>query len=206
MRTIWTIVISTAVAIGYVLCYWLQAIIGASARPDSAFLAKDWATLALACAAFLVSSGALYFNWIRAKQEAFLDIHDKLIELGVQEGRRLLYTKIKGPNDPARLSEESPEEFDKINRALAMFDVLGLYVRRRYVFRSWVMNEWGANLAGAWPQAQHFIAHREKQVGREAWPNYKRLSLEAVIKNQKPFTSDRAKALSTCDRCGAVHF
>lgn len=206
MRIIWTIVILIAVLIGYLLCYLVQAIVGAAARPDPSPQIKDWLTAALAFAALLVSSGALYFNWMKAKQETFLDIHAKLIDVEVQEGRRLLYHEIRSAADPARLLKEDEEKYDKVNRALAMYDVLGLYVRKRYVFKNWVLDEWGAALVRARPHAKHFIAHRESQGSFSAWPNFHALSLEAAVRNQKPFISQREKKPRTCQSCGAFHY
>lgn len=149
MGKIWTVVFCTGFLLGVVVCYLSQAVIGASARPDSNVGFKDWLTVILAGAALTVSLWALTFNWMKSKQDTFLSIHDKLIAVDLQEGRRLLFAKIKSPADADRLLAEDMESYQKINRALAMYDVLGLYVKRRYVFKSWVMEEWGSGLAKA---------------------------------------------------------
>lgn len=184
MRTIWTIVFGTGVLIGMLLTYLVQAVVGAAARPDPSLQVKDWLTVMLAGVALVVSFGALAFNYRKARQETFLNIHDKLIAVDLQEGRRLLYNEINAPEDPARLLREDPVNYAKVNRALVMFDVLGLYVKRGYISKTWVLDEWGPTLAKARKHANHFIAHRTA-IGAPLWPNFGAISLEAKIRSQK---------------------
>ncbi|MDQ0620093.1 hypothetical protein [Arthrobacter globiformis] len=206
MRIIWTITILTAVAVGFLLCYLIQAFVGAAAHPDSSLLVKDWLTASLSIAAVLIASGALFFNWLKAKQENFLNIHDKLVDVEVQEGRRLLHNEIENEDDPARLMREDATKYDKINRALALYDVLGLYVSKRYVFKDWVLDEWGPALVRARPHARHFIAHRDKQGGGPSWPNFAALSLAAVVRQQKRPAFQKGREPRICEKCGASHY
>ncbi|MFP3461272.1 hypothetical protein R5O87_10520 [Arthrobacter globiformis] len=206
MRIIWTIVILAAALGGFLLCYLIQALVGAAAHPDPSFQVKDWVTAGLAGLASFLSGAALYFNWMKAKQDTFLSIHDKLVAKDLQEGRRLLFEKIHAPEDVEALLQKDEDGYHKVNRALAMYDVLGVYVKRRYVFKAWVMEEWGPNLAKAWSHAQHVIAHREKRGAPSNWDNFRAISLEARIKSQAQFVSRRERTPRTCERCGAYHF
>lgn len=172
--------------IGAVFCYLLLAAAGAAGRPDPNVGFKDWVAVCFSVAALLASLGALYFNWRKAKQDTFLGIHEKLIALDIQEGRRLLFQKISSPAAASQLLVDSPEEYQKVNRALAMYDVLGLYVKRKYVFKDWVMEEWGPNLAKARVPGRYFIEHRKEHGVPSLWHNFDTLSREASIKYQKP--------------------
>lgn len=174
-------------ALGAISSYLFQAAIGAAARPDPNVAFKDWTALIFAAAALCASLAALQFNKRKARQDTFLGIHDKLIALDVQEGRRLLFEKINSPGDAARLLDEDPEAYHKINRALAMYDVLGLYVKHRYVAKSWVMEEWGANLAKARKPGMHFVAHRIERGVPSKWANFNEISRDAMIRHQDPF-------------------
>ena len=171
--------------LGAVFCYLFLAAAGASARPDPNVGFKDWVTVFFAIAALLASLGALYFNWRKAKQDTFLNIHQQLIALDIQEGRRILFQKITSPEAASQLLIDDPDDYQKVNRALAMYDVLGLYVKRRYVFKSWVLEEWGANLSKAREPGRHFINHRKANGVPSLWGNFDKLSLEASILHQK---------------------
>lgn len=184
MGKIWAIVFGTGFALGIVVCYLTQALVGAWAKPDPNVGFKDWLTVILAGAALTVSLTALTFNWLKAKQDTYLSIHDKLVAVDLQEGRRLLFTKIKSSADADNLLKDDPQSYQKINRALAMYDVLALYVRRRYIFKSWVMEEWGPGLANARTPGKHFIAHRTSQGVPSTWKNFDSLSLEARTRAQ----------------------
>ncbi|NKG22392.1 hypothetical protein [Paeniglutamicibacter terrestris] len=116
----------------------------------------------------------------------FLSIHNSLISLDIQNGRRLLFNKINSPEDPSELLSSDPRAYDQINRALAMYDVLGLYVKRKYVDKSWVMDEWGSGLAKARVPALLFMAHREAIGVPSKWKNFDALSLEAKLAYRQP--------------------
>lgn len=135
---------------------------------------KDWATFWLGLLAFLLSMLAFFYNRQKAKRDAFLAIHEKLIALDIQEGRRFLFTKINSEGDAARLKRRNIEAYQKVNRAMSMYDVLGLYVSRRYVDKSVVLEEWGRNLAMARENAEHFMDFRKKR-----WDHFDKLSSEA---------------------------
>lgn len=179
MRKIWIIVFFSGVAIGVVSTLLFQAIRGAAGHPDPSLL-KDWWSIAFATLAVLLSAGALYYNWMKSKQDTFLSIHEKMISSDLQEGRRLLLSKIKSFEDADRLLQEEPEQYQKVNRALAMYDVMGVYVKRGYILKSWVMEEWGPGLARAREPGLHFIEHRRRQGIASMWKNFDDLSFEAV--------------------------
>lgn len=147
--------------------------------PETGMQLKDWAGFYLALLAFTFSLGAFFYNRYKAKKDSFLAIHEKLIALDIQEGRRLLFTKVNSPEDAKLLEEHDIEAYQKVNRALAMYDVLGLYVSRRYVDKSIVLEEWGQNLSKARWHGQHFMEHRRQKNAPSKWKHFDALSEEA---------------------------
>lgn len=180
MGKIWAIVFGTGLLLGIVVCYLIQAVVGAWTKPDPNVGLKDWLVVILAGAALVVSLSAFLFNWRKAKQDTFLSIHDKMVTADLQEGRRLLF-EIKSPDAAGKLLKEDREGYQKVNMALAMYDVLCLYAKRGYVRKSLVMEAWGPGLANARIPGKHFIAHRTKQGVPSTWTNFDEVTLEAAI-------------------------
>lgn len=65
-----------------------------------------------------------------------------------------------------------------------MYDVLGIYVKRRYVFKSWVKEEWGSDLAKARTLGKHFNANRTTPGVPSTWKSFDTLSLDAKTRLQ----------------------
>lgn len=183
MRWIWVIVFFAGAFVGVGLTFLAQGV-GVAAHPPSIEL-KDWLGFTFTGAALLLSLGAFYFNWRKSKRDTFLSIHEKMVTSDLQEGRRLLLTKIKTPEDVEKLFEDNIEGYQKVNRALAMYDVLGVYVKRGYIFRDWVMEEWGSGLAKAGEPGKLFIDHRRQQGIPSTWRNFSDLSRDAVSEGPK---------------------
>ncbi|WP_434993462.1 hypothetical protein [Arthrobacter sp. Ld5] len=143
--------------------------------PGTGMGLKDWASFFLALLAFILSFTAFIYSQLKAKRDAFLAIHEKLIAYDIQEGRRILFTKIHSVDDVKRLEQENLDEFQEVNRALAMYDVLAMYASRKYVPKQVILDEWGRNLARSRKHALHFMEHRDKK-----WDHYDKLSSEAL--------------------------
>jgi hypothetical protein len=76
--------------------------------------------------AFVVSAAAFGFTRYTNRRNLLLRIHELLLDLQNQRGRRLLHL-VAAADGWDELNEENRE---LINHALAMFDVLGFYVAR----------------------------------------------------------------------------
>lgn len=137
-------------------------------------VAKDWAAFYLALFAFLLSLASFFYNHLKAQREAFLDIHEKMIAIDIQDGRGILYNDIESRADVERLKQENPEGFQKVNRAIAMYDVLAMYASRGYLPRQLILEEWGRNLAKYRQRVLLFGDVRGKN-----WEHYEDLSKEA---------------------------
>jgi hypothetical protein len=129
--------------------------------------------IVIACAAFVFS----LFTWrerkARDQRDLFLRFHERLIDIDLQRGRRILLQNVH--------SVEDAEKF--VNRALAMFDIAALYVERGYIDRQLFLEEWGYTYAGVWDSGQHFIAERlNRQASNtwSAWPHFQSFGKQAA--------------------------
>lgn len=93
-------------------------------------------------------------------------------------GRRAL-SQIDSDNE-ARASLTNPDEQTAIYRALALFDVLGLYVEQGWVDRWTVMDEWANSLSQYREPKRLWAEHRWKDDERPRWPHYDRLAKSAA--------------------------
>lgn len=135
--------------------------------------------IVVSMAALCVSLATFLFNRSRDRRDLFLKFHEKLIEPDLQKGRAILYASVNTVQDAESLRSTRPDDYALVNRALSMFDVLGIYVYRRYVDKDVVLEEWGPTLAKAWQCGQHFVEHRAQNQGFRVWPNLRRLGDEA---------------------------
>jgi hypothetical protein len=89
--------------------------------------------------AFIVSAAAFGFTRYTDRRNLLLRIHELLLDLPIQRGRRLVH-RVAAADGWDDLDEN---ERELINRALAMFDVLGFYVAKRYVEFDDANDLWG---------------------------------------------------------------
>lgn len=140
--------------------------------------AKDWATVYVTTLALFVSIAAFVHNRSKATRDAFLAIHEKMFDLDIQEGRGILYNEIKNLDDVKKLKKNDYEGFRKVNRAIAMWDVLAMYVSHGYLPKQMVLEEWGRNMAKYRKRVLLFGEGRGKH-----WEHYESLSEEACKKH-----------------------
>ena len=68
----------------------------------------------------------------------------------------------------------------EVYRALAMFDVLGLYVEQGWVDRWTVMDEWARSLSAYREPKRLWVAARWPDSEEPRWPHYDRLASSAA--------------------------
>ncbi|BCW41957.1 hypothetical protein StoSoilB3_34920 [Arthrobacter sp. StoSoilB3] len=156
----------------------LRELVAAGTLAGTGMGAKDWATIYVTTLALFVSIAAFVHNRRKSTRDAFLAIHEKMFDLEIQEGRGILFEKISTLDDAKRMRKEDPESFRKVNRAIAMWDVLAMYVNRGYLPKQIVMEEWGRNLAKYRKRVLIFGEVRGKR-----WEHYEKLSKEACEKH-----------------------
>lgn len=143
----------------------------------------------LSAIAIAISFLALAFNALtyrdRRRQERrdlFLKLHERLLELDLQRGRRLLFDHGKTKEQITALRRERPEEYDLINRAIGMLEVAAMYVERKYVSKDDFLAEWGFVYGRVWEASGPFLDVRFGGVrgGDRGWPRFRKLGPEAA--------------------------
>jgi hypothetical protein len=112
------------------------------------------------------------------RRDLFLKLHEKLIDADLQRGRRLIFTRAATVEDVEWLRDHEPEQYDLVNRAVAMFDVAGMYVAKNDF-----MAEWGPSYGRLWLASQSFLTVRFGDIpsgGVRGWPHFRTLGTEAA--------------------------
>src|SRR6185437_15728065 len=87
------------------------------------------------------------FTWrerkVKDQRDLFLRVHERLVDVDLQRGRRIIYQDVNSVQDVQHLMRERPGDYDTANRALAVLDIAALYVERGYLDEQLFMQEWG---------------------------------------------------------------
>lgn len=134
--------------------------------------------------AVLISVFALWRSRRLDKRDLFLRMHEALIDPEVVAGRRVLYTLDSREQAAALASQE--EKQTQVYRALAMFDLLGLYVENNWISEKTVLEEWSNSLNRSIKHADHFINARYETVQWHSWPHYRKLAEKATKVSPSP--------------------
>jgi hypothetical protein len=122
--------------------------------------------------ALILSASALVIANRSQKRSRFMEMHEMLTSLDSQEGRRLLL-QWSGPSTSAeldRLFKKDPLRFDKINRAIGLYNTLAIYAHEKYLPRRQALNHWGPAIRGSWPRIETFVRwRRDGSPNDEMW-------------------------------------
>jgi hypothetical protein len=131
------------------------------------------ASLFISLVALSVAVATLLTKRKQDRRDLFLKMHERLIDPDLQNGRRILRECIKSVEDAEKMRLGDPESYRLVGRALAMFDILGCYVRRGYIDEQLVLEEWGRTYAGSWDHGRHVVAERAERESEtwSAWPH-----------------------------------
>ena len=115
------------------------------------------------------------------RRNLVLKLYEQLIAPDMQTGRRLLHQYATSDADWWDVSSDAAAEArDKINGALAMFDVVGWYVEKKYVDADAILEVWSPALVRCWYRAYDpYIRVRRETEGWEGWSYYERLVRKA---------------------------
>ncbi|MGW1669023.1 hypothetical protein [Streptomyces sp. NPDC002324] len=113
------------------------------------------------------------------KRDLFLSLHEKLTAPEQLWGRRVIREQINTPEDAERLRQLDREDGHAAASAVAMLDILSLYVERGFVEKDLVLDEWGHALADLNGNAAIFVRDRTEN-GRAPWCHFQDFSAEAV--------------------------
>ena len=131
-------------------------------------------SIVVSIAAVAISLISLFVSRRKDRRDVFLKLHEMLISPDLQNGRRVLF-QLHGR--AGRIDDLSPEDYAAANRALAAFDVAGLYCHKKYVSQDEVIELWAASLTRMKYAARSFLDHRDAfWPGVPTWPYFRRLA------------------------------
>ena len=140
---------------------------------------------ALALSVFVFTEGRR-----RYKRDLFLKLHEILISEDQYRGRQLLLSR---NFDETSIEELRPSERANISRAIATYDTLGLYLRRRYLIEADVISMWGDPAYRAWQAAEPFVKRRANKSHLPAYPYFRYLAERAeMVRSKADAKSDGA--------------
>src|SRR5215468_10607191 len=99
-------------------------------------------SLTISCAAFAFGIFTWNENKNRDRRDLRLQIHERLVAVDLQRGRRILYKKVNSIAGARSLYCDDPGEYDLAYRALSMLDLAALYAERGYIDAESFMEDW----------------------------------------------------------------
>ena len=100
-------------------------------------------SIIVSCGAFIFSLYTWRERVVQDQRDLFLRLHERLLDVELQHGRRILFREVNSIADARNLFQNNPERYDLANMALAMLDTAALYVEGRYIDGNLFMQEWG---------------------------------------------------------------
>ncbi len=104
-------------------------------------LAVPIISIIISCGAFIFSLYAWRERVAQDRRDLYLRLHERLLDVELQHGRRILFRKVNSIDDARTLFREKPERYDLANMALAMLDTAALYVEHGYIDSELYMEE-----------------------------------------------------------------
>ena len=147
--------------------------------PDFATFAAIIA-LSISVASFGFSLLNNYQQRQQDKRDMFIKMHEALLDPDLQRGRRILNSKFRTAAEFDSMQDQSPDEYQLINRCLAMFDVFAMYVDHKFIDEELVLKEWGHTIARTWEHAEPFLDARSDREHYRPWANLRSLAPRAI--------------------------
>lgn len=140
--------------------------------PEARGLALQFITAGIAASAFALALRTYKFNDLKSKTDLFTSFHEKLIEAEAQRGRSILAVKLKEPEDVGSLSSA---DFVCVNRALALYETLAMYMIKGNLREEDVLETWGLALYRRRNEIRWFMEYRDATHQYVSWPYLKNL-------------------------------
>ncbi|WP_445518189.1 hypothetical protein [Streptomyces sp. NEAU-174] len=140
-----------------------------------------------AVAATLISTAVWQTTQRLEKRNLFLQLNERLMQPRLQEGRTLLRELIIDKTAADNLySSNDRRDHWLISESIAMFDLLGLYVERKYVDEKLVLEEWGSQIALTYKRhGKPFLESRAAYLGWTPYPHYEKLGELALLDERR---------------------
>ena len=132
----------------------------------------EWWTVGVAGLALLLSGVAIWFVRRSERRQLFIQLHDLLTSVDSQVGRRILLTRMKTPRQISVTFHLRPGDFDRVNRALGLYNTLGIYAHRKYVPRDEALDHWAGRVRHNWTDIERFLRWRRVHSGDETMWSY----------------------------------
>lgn len=126
---------------------------------------KDLAALVISLLALVVGLITVLIAVRQARLATYARMHEALVQPDVARGRKLLFLCHKSGSFP----DVGETSWDEVNQALALYDTLGTYVRRRLVPRGLVLAAWHHQLLAIREPAEQFASHRRRLNIKQPW-------------------------------------
>jgi hypothetical protein len=128
--------------------------------------------IAIAMVAVVLSLTTALIQKRQQQRDAYRQIQDVLMSEDIQRGRWMVISIGLGD---LPIPERFSGDFYLLNRTLGIYDTLAMYVRRKVVPRTWVLDMWHHPLRRMLPGAE-MLARRHREIGLtwtpwpELWP------------------------------------
>jgi hypothetical protein len=130
----------------------------------------QWATVVIAAAALWLTAWSFPRARRATQNSDLVRIHERLMSLELQRGRRLLAEAHAGDEPLERIRVKRPDDWDQMNLAVSSFQMLAELARRKVVNKKDAIAMWGGSLRRAWHRIEPFIiARRTLDAHSAAW-------------------------------------
>lgn len=127
----------------------------------------DLVALLLAVMGLALGLFTVWLSVHQARINAYTRMHETLISPDASGGRRKLFMAYEVNNLP----EPGDEDWGAIDRSMATYDTLGVYVKRRIVPKKLVMSAWFHPLSNIAEPARAWVEHRKAHGVKNPWPS-----------------------------------
>lgn len=141
----------------------------------------DLIALILAIIGLGVSLVTVLLSVRQSRLNAYTRMHEMLVSSETARGRRILFLA----HAQQQLPEPGDADWDAINQSLAVYDTLGVYMRRRIVSERLVLSAWFHPLCAIREPADAWVEHRAGYGVRNPWPSLTWLLDRAEIYHTK---------------------
>jgi hypothetical protein len=128
----------------------------------------DLVALFLAVVGLGVSLFTVWLSIRQARLNAYTRMHELLISADVSGGRRLLHIA----HSKGTFPEPGDADWTSINQSLAVFDTLGVYMRRKIVSERLVLSAWHHPICMIREPSEAWLRHREAHGVSNPWPSF----------------------------------